>query len=64
VGGRVFVRVFNLLDTRFDNGFVFTSSGDPYYSRFPGKDLGQLLDPTRFYGPRRVELGLTLATAD
>jgi len=57
---RIFLRVFNLFDTRFDNGFVFTSTGDPYYSRFPGSDLGTLEDPTRFYAPRRIELGLTL----
>ncbi len=63
-GSRAFVRVFNLLDTRFNNGFVFTSSGDPYYSRFPGKDLGRLEDPTRYYGPRRVEVGFTLAAAN
>ncbi len=63
VGSRLFVRAFNLLDTRFDNGFVFDTSGDPYYSRFPGRDLGTLQDPTRFYGPRRIELGLTLSSA-
>lgn len=57
---RAFCRVFNVFDTRFFNGFVFPSSGDPYYSRFPGKDEAQLNDPTRFYGPRRVEVGLTL----
>jgi outer membrane receptor protein involved in Fe transport len=63
VGGRVFARVFNVFDTRFDNGFVFETSGDPYYSRFPGKDLGRLGDPTRFFGPRRIEAGITLAAA-
>jgi outer membrane receptor protein involved in Fe transport len=59
-GARGFLRVFNLLDTRFDNGFVFPSSGDPYYSRFAGTDYGMLADPTRYYGPRRIEAGLTL----
>lgn len=57
---RGFARVFNAFDTRFFNGFVFDSSGDPYYSRFPGKDQGQLENPTRFYGPRRIEFGLSL----
>jgi hypothetical protein len=57
---RAFARVFNVFDTRFFNGFVFPSSGDPYYSRFPGKDEATLNDPTRFYGPRRIEVGLTL----
>lgn len=61
--GRAFVRVFNLFDTRFQNDFVFDSSGDPYYSRFPGKDLGRLLDPTRYYAPRRIEVGLTLSAS-
>lgn len=57
---RAFARVFNAFDTRFFNGFVFGSSGDPYYSRFPGKDRGALGDPTRYYGPRRIELGLAM----
>ncbi len=60
---RGFARVFNLFDNRFDNGFVFASSGDPYYSPYPIKDLGSLLDPTRYYGPRRIELGLSLNVA-
>ena len=55
---RGFARVFNAFDTRFDNGSVFASTGDPYYSSNPGTDAGALLDPTRFYGPRRIELGL------
>jgi hypothetical protein len=55
-----FARVFNLLDTRFFNGFVFQSTGDPYYSRFPTTDVVTLSDPTRFYAPRRIEVGLTV----
>ncbi len=61
---RAFARVFNLLDTRFFNGSVFANSGDPYYSADPGKDRGTLMDPTRYYGPRRIELGLTLNAAN
>jgi outer membrane receptor protein involved in Fe transport len=57
---RGFARVFNLFDTRFDNGTVFEDSGDPYYSSNPAKDQDRLLDPTRFYAPRRIEVGLTL----
>jgi outer membrane receptor protein involved in Fe transport len=64
LGSRGFVRVFNLFDTRFDNGNVFNSTGDPYYSRYPSADLGSLLDPTRFYGPRRIEVGITLNVAN
>jgi outer membrane receptor protein involved in Fe transport len=55
---RLFGRVFNALDSRYFNGFVFSSTGSPYYSRFPGADAVVLRDPTRFYQPRRVELGL------
>jgi outer membrane receptor protein involved in Fe transport len=53
-----FARVFNLLDTRYFNGAVFSSTGSPYYSRNPG-DVVALNDPTRFYAPRRIEIGLT-----
>lgn len=58
--GSAFIRVFNAFDARFFNGFVFSTSGSPYYSRFPNADRAQLDDPTRFYQPRRVEVGLTL----
>lgn len=57
----VFSRVFNALDTRFVNGFVFANSGSPEYSRYPSADRAQLADPTRFYGPRRIELGMTVS---
>ena len=57
--GSFFVRAFNVFDTRFFNGFVFPSSGQPDYSRFD-VDEAQLADPTRFYAPRRIEVGLTL----
>jgi outer membrane receptor protein involved in Fe transport len=59
-GVNLFARVFNLLDTRFFNGFVFSSSGSPYYSVYAPADITTLLDPTRFYAPRRIEVGLTL----
>jgi outer membrane receptor protein involved in Fe transport len=57
----LFLRVFNVLDTRFFNGFVFQDTGSPDYSATPGAVLAQLADPTRFYPPRRVEFGLTVA---
>ena len=62
VPGAAFVRVFNAFDTRFFNGFVFPSSGQPDYTRFPGDpgQAAQLADPTRFNSPRRIELGVTL----
>jgi outer membrane receptor protein involved in Fe transport len=65
VMGSAFVRVFNLFDSRFFNGFVFPSSGSPDYTRFPD-DPGQaeqLADPTRYFAPRRIEVGVTLRPA-
>jgi TonB-dependent receptor-like protein len=56
----VFARAFNVFDTRFFNGFVFTSTGSPYYSRYPAADRATLDDPTRYYGPRRIEIGIGL----
>ncbi|MEP7028630.1 MAG: TonB-dependent receptor [Candidatus Eisenbacteria bacterium] len=55
-----FVRVFNLFDQRFFNGGVFATSGSPYYSRFE-TDAPLLADPTRYYAPRRIEVGIRLA---
>jgi outer membrane receptor protein involved in Fe transport len=57
----LFLRVFNVFDARYNNGFVFATSGSPYYSRFPEADKAQLSDPTRFNAPRRIEIGVTLA---
>ncbi len=59
--GRVvslFCRVFNLLDSEFFNGAVFSSTGSPHYSRFPAADEATLADPTRLYPPRRIEVGI------
>jgi hypothetical protein len=58
----VFGRVFNLLDTRYFNGTVFSSTGSPYYTRFPTQDVVALADPTRFYSPRRIEIGFRLGS--
>ena len=62
LGATVFARAFNLFDSRFFNGFVFDNSGSPDYSRYPEADRNQLANPTRFYGPRRIEVGFTLNT--
>jgi len=59
-GLRAFGRVFNLLDTRFFNGYVFDTTGSPYYSRDPARDANQLANPLRFYAPRRIEVGVTM----
>ena len=56
----VFGRIFNLFDARFFNGNVYTSTGSPYYSRFGIRDEATLRDPTWFYPPRRIEIGMTL----
>jgi outer membrane receptor protein involved in Fe transport len=56
----LFARVFNLFDSRFFNGMVFPSTGSPFYSRFPEADYGALQDPTRFFQPRRIEVGLRI----
>ena len=56
----LFGRVFNLLDTRYFNGMVFPSTGSPDYSRFPEPDYVTLQDPTRFYPPRQIEIGIRL----
>lgn len=58
--GQLFARVFNLLDSRFFNGFVFANSGHVDFSSDPAKDYATLADPTRFYPPRRIELGIAL----
>ncbi|MDZ7267745.1 MAG: TonB-dependent receptor [candidate division KSB1 bacterium] len=56
----VFGRVFNLLDARFSNGFVFSNTGSPDYSLNPVADRVTLANPQRYYPPRRIELGLTV----
>ena len=61
-GVNLFARVFNAFDARFFNGFVFTNSGSADYSRYPGADQAQLANPTRYYGPRRVEVGISLGS--
>ena len=56
----VFVRGFNLFDSRYSNGFVFSTTGSPYYSLTPTTDAATLIDPSRFAAPRRLEIGLGL----
>jgi len=56
----VFLRVFNLFDTRFTNGAVFTSTGTVFYSLNPAADAEALINPNRFAQPRRVELGFRI----
>jgi outer membrane receptor protein involved in Fe transport len=56
----LFARVFNLFNARFFNGSVFNSTGSADYSANPEGDRTALLDPTRYYAPRRIEIGLSL----
>lgn len=60
----LFGRVFNAFDARYFNGSVFSSTGSPDYSRFSEADRVALADPTRFYPPRRIEIGLRLETGE
>ncbi len=55
----LFARVTNLLGAHFSNGFVFSSTGSPDYSIVPATDRNTLADPSRFYTPRRIEIGLS-----
>ncbi len=56
----VFARVFNLFNASYFNGFVFANSGSPEYSITPITDQNRLADPTRFYPPRRIEIGISM----
>lgn len=56
----LFARVFNLLNTRYVNGFVFASTGSPDYSLTPSANRVQLSNPSRYYEPRRIELGISI----
>jgi outer membrane receptor protein involved in Fe transport len=55
----VFGVAYNLFDTRFWNGDVFASTGSPYYPRVVTySEEKALARPTRYYGPRRIQLGV------
>jgi hypothetical protein len=54
----LFLRGLNIFDSRYDNGFVFATTGSPYYSLTPPADAATLQDPSRFAAPRRLEIGL------
>lgn len=55
----LFVRVFNILNRHFVNGFVFSSTGSPDYTLTPNASRALLSDPSRFYEPRRIEIGIS-----
>ncbi len=57
----LFLRVFNLFDARYFNGTVFSNTGSPDYGLFPqSSDRNQLANPTRYYAPRRIEIGVSM----
>ncbi len=55
----LYLRMYNVLNTHFVNGFVFPTTGSPDYTQFPEVERSSLIDPGRFYEPRRIEIGLT-----
>lgn len=56
----VFARAFNLFNTTYFNGGVYSNTGSPDYSLTPVADRNSLADPTRYIAPRRVEVGVTM----
>lgn len=54
----LFLRVVNLFDSRYANGFVFATTGSPYYTLTAPADAVTLINPARFAAPRRIELGI------
>ena len=57
-GATAFVRVFNLFDSYYQNGFVYADTGSPFYTLTPQTQLNP--DPTRLADPRRIEIGISL----
>ena len=55
-----FIRVFNVFNASFFNGFVFTTTGSPDYSLSPVSDRVTLNDPGRYNAPRRIEIGFSI----
>jgi outer membrane receptor protein involved in Fe transport len=56
----LFLRVTNLLDSRYSNGFVFATTGSPFYTLTPPADAVGLINPARYAAPRRIEIGFGL----
>jgi len=59
----LFLRVFNALDARYFNGDVFENTGSPDYGLLPlSTDRNKLANPTRYYAPRRIEVGISMSS--
>ncbi|NUN70183.1 MAG: TonB-dependent receptor [Bacteroidetes bacterium] len=56
-----FLRVFNLFNTTYFNGGVFSTTGSPDYSLTSVTDRNALANPTRYFAPRRIELGISFS---
>lgn len=55
-----FVRIFNLFDTHFFNGFVYADTGSPFYTLNPPDQRNP--NPARLHAPRRLEIGVSMRT--
>ena len=53
-----FVRILNLFDQRFTNGFVYADTGSPFYTLSPTQQRDP--NPARLAPPRRIEVGISL----
>jgi outer membrane receptor protein involved in Fe transport len=58
-----FLRVFNLFNTTYFGGDVFATTGSPDYTANYVGDRLTLLNPLRYFAPRRIELGISLSDA-
>ncbi|MFA6438817.1 MAG: TonB-dependent receptor [Bacteriovoracaceae bacterium] len=56
-----FLRVFNVLNATYFNGDVFATTGSPDYTTNTVVDRFKLLDPLRYYKPRRIEFGVSFS---
>ncbi len=56
-----FMRVFNLFDQHYRNGFVYSDTGSPYYTLLPAQQRNP--NPNRLFPPRRIEIGFSLRGA-
>lgn len=59
IGLSLFIRINNVFNTYFYNGFVFNTTGSPDYTLFPQLNRAQLSNPDRFREPRRIEFGIS-----
>jgi outer membrane receptor protein involved in Fe transport len=53
-----FTRVFNLLDQRYSNGFVYSDTGSPFYTLNASQQRNP--NPGRLAAPRRIEFGMSV----